>query len=167
MRIANVKTPFQVLVSFVALSAAVFSCLAESPLGDKKTLTLDTAKKITDVAEKLAASKKWKMAIAIMDDGGNLLYLERMDGAPLSAVEIAQEKARTAVMFQKPTDDFSTRLKNGTTGLLKLPVIPFKGGMPISFNGQVVGGIGVSGVTEDEDGQVAKAGADWSTTYLK
>jgi glc operon protein GlcG len=132
---------------------------------EKKTLTLAAAKKIAEGAESFAAGNKWSVTIAVVDDGANLLYLERMDGALLGSVAIAQQKARTSALFRCPTKDFETGLADGGTSLLKLDILPYEGGIPIAANRAahelIVGAIGVSGSTPAQDGQVAQAGIDW------
>ena len=102
-----------------------------------------------------------------LDDGANLLCLERMDSAPIGSLEVAQKKARTAVIFKSPTKDFADSLTKGTTALLKLDVLPFEGGIPLIIDGKIVGSIGVSGGAAPQDGQVAQAGADWFKANVK
>jgi glc operon protein GlcG len=103
----------------------------------------------------------------VMDDGGNLLYLERMDDAPLGSLQVAQEKAHSAVIFKGPTKNFQEGLAKGNMSLLKLDALPFEGGIPVVVGGRVIGAIGVSGGTAAQDGQVAKAGVDWLAANLK
>lgn len=147
--------------------------LALCPLGfgavlaEKKTLTLDAAKEMAQAAERKAIENHWTAVISILDDGGNLLYLERMDGAPTGSIDVSQAKARSAVRFKSPTKNFSTALKNGSTALLKLDVVPFEGGIPVVVGDQIVGAIGVSGGTAETDGQVAQAGVDALQSILK
>jgi len=130
-------------------------------LVSKKSLTLEAAKRIAAAAEAEARKNNWTVVIAIVDDGANLLYLERMDGTQLGSIEIAQFKARSAVNFKRPTKEFGDRLAGGATYLLSVPgVAPFEGGVPlISADGQILGAIGVSGMTSQQDGVVAAAGA--------
>ena len=123
-------------------------------------MTLAAAKQVAEAAEKFAIANDWKVVIAIVDSGANLLYLERMDGGLVGSVRIAERKARTAVQFKCPTKDFETGLAGGTTSLLKLDILPFEGGIPVLADGAIVGAIGVSGGTPAQDGQVAQAGAD-------
>jgi len=99
--------------------------------------------------------------ISIFDDGANLLYLQRMDGAPLGSVVVSQDKARSAALFNFPTKDYETWLSGGMTSLLKLDMLPFEGGIPLVAAGQVLGAIGVSGGTTTQDGQIAQGGAQW------
>ena len=130
-------------------------------LAEKKTLTLEIAKHLANAAETAAAANRWTMVIAIVDDGGNLLYLERMDDAPLGSVEIAQLKARTAVRFKRPSKAFEDALAGGRMAILGFPdVIPVEGGIPLLVEGRVVGAIGVSGGTAPQDTSVATAGVE-------
>jgi glc operon protein GlcG len=136
-------------------------------LTGKKTLTLGAARKVAEAAEQYALNSSWSVVIAIMDDGGNLLYLQRMDDAPVGSVGVAQEKARTSVIFKSPTKRFESALASGLTSLLKLEILPFEGGIPITANGTIAGAIGVSGCgMSAQDGQVAQAGVDWFSKAL-
>lgn len=128
----------------------------------KNALTLASAKKIAEAAEQFASSRSWDVVIALVDDGGNLIYLERMDGAPIGSVNVASDKARTSVVFKSPTKAFEAGLNSGVTSLLKLEILPFAGGVPIMANGSIVGGIGISGCAASaEDGEVAEAAVRW------
>lgn len=124
----------------------------------KQCLTLDDCRKLLAAAEAEAAKNKWNVSIAILDDGGNLIALHRMDGAnPLSA-EIAQRKGRTSAMTGRPSKMWEDRIKDGRLAMLAMPVLPVQGGMPIVVDGQCAGGVGVSGVQSHEDEQIASAG---------
>jgi len=140
-----------------------------SPLiAEKKVLTLTSAIKIAEAAGHFASNKSWSVVIAIVDDGGNLLCLHRMDGAPVGSVEVAQAKARTSVIFKAPTKVFESALAGGLTSLLKLEILPFEGGVPIIADGFIVGSVGVSGCNaSSEDGEVAQAGAEWFSSALR
>lgn len=138
-------------------------CLAaggDAQLAAKKTLTLEGAKAIAAAGQGEARKNQWNMIIAVVDDGANLVYLERMDGAQLGSIEIAQLKARSAVKFKRMTKEFGDRLAAGATFLLSVPgVAPFDGGVPIMVGGECVGAVGVSGATAEQDGHVARAAA--------
>jgi uncharacterized protein GlcG (DUF336 family) len=134
---------------------------------DGKTLTLAAAKQIAEAAQSFAAKNNFNVVIAVVDAGANLLYLARMDGALLGSVEIAQQKARTAVRFKCPTKDLEAGLAAGATSLLKLDILPYEGGIPIADGEIIAGAIGVSGGTPAQDGQVAQAGTDWLGSALK
>ena len=98
------------------------------------------------------------MAIAILDDGGHLLWLERMDGATPANAQIAIEKGRSAAVSRRTTKNWEDRIAAGRTALLNMPVLPVQGGVPIMVNGECVGAVGVSGVQSHEDEQIANAG---------
>ena len=130
-------------------------------LATKKALTLDAAKKIAAAAEAEAIKNNWPVVIAVVDDGGHLLYLQRLDGTQIGSVEVATQKARTAIAFKRPSKAFSDMVAEGRTVMLALPgATPIEGGIPLVADGQTIGAIGVSGVTSVQDGQIAKAGAD-------
>jgi len=126
----------------------------------KHTLALEAAQRIADTAEKFARKKGWNVVIAIVDDGGHLIYLARMDGTQIGSIEVAQAKARTALAFKRPTKIWSDALTGGRMSILGLPgVTPVEGGLPLAVKGEIIGAIGISGVTSDQDGQIAQAGA--------
>lgn len=146
---------------------AAFPAAGAQWVANGKNLTLDGAKKIAQAAEQFAVAHNRNVVIAVMDGGGNLVYLERMDDALLGSIQIAQEKAHTAVIFKSPTKDFQEGLGKGNLSYLKLNALPFEGGIPLMIDGKVVGAIGVSGGTAAQDGEVAQAGADWLKSNLK
>ena len=124
-------------------------------------LTLEIAKQVAAAASAEATANKWTVVIAILDEGGNLMYLERADDTQIGSIQVAQEKAKSAVSFKRPTKAFEEAVAGGRTAILKLPgAMPVEGGLPLMLNGRVAGAIGVSGVTSQQDGQIAKAGAD-------
>ncbi len=125
-------------------------------------ITLAAAKKAIAAAEAEATRNNWAVAIAIVDSGGNLVMLERLDNAQLSSTRIAEAKARTAVEFRRPTKAFEDAIAGGGIGLrvLTFGASVAEGGVPIVDNGKIIGGIGVSGVASHQDAQVAQAGAD-------
>jgi glc operon protein GlcG len=128
-------------------------------LATKQVLTLEAAKQIAAAAQQEARKNNWTMVIAIVDDGGHLIYLERMDGTQLASVIVAQEKAVCAILFKRPTKALEEAVAGGRIVVMKLAgSIPVEGGLPIVVDGQFVGGIGVSGGTSPQDGQVAAAG---------
>lgn len=125
----------------------------------KHTLTLEAAKQIAAAAEKFARKQGWNVVIAIVDDGGHLIYLTRMDGTQIGSIDVAQAKARTALAFKRPTKIWSEALKNGRMQILGLPgATPIEGGLPLVLKGEFLGAIGVSGVTSEQDGEIAQAG---------
>ena len=139
----------------------LLSLHASAQLADKKVLTLDGAKKVAAAAEAEARKNNWNVVIAVVDDGGHLLYLQRIDGTQTGSIDVAIQKARTAQAFKRPTKVFEDAIAGGRNALIALHgALPLEGGLPIMVGGQLVGAIGVSGVKSTEDGQIAKAGAD-------
>lgn len=121
-------------------------------------LTLEDCKKITAAAEAEARRNNWNVCIAILDDGGHLLHLARMDGATPANARIAIEKGRTAAETRRSTANWQERVAKRTE-LLRMPgVTPVQGGLPIVVDGTCVGGVGISGVQSHEDEQIAAAG---------
>ena len=126
----------------------------------KPCLTLDDCKKMIAACEAEARRNKWEVVIAVLDDGGHLLMLERMDGATPANAEIAVQKGRSAAISRRTTKMWEDRIKDGRLSMLKMPVLPVQGGIPVIYQGECVGGIGVSGVQSHEDEQIAQAGAN-------
>ncbi len=127
----------------------------------KPVLSLSDAKAAAAAAAAVATENGWKVVIAILDDGGNLLYLERADGTQAGSVDVAIAKGRTAIMFKRPTKAFEETVAGGRTVMMMLPgVVPVEGGLPLIYQGAVVGSVGVSGVQSSQDGQIAKGAAD-------
>jgi glc operon protein GlcG len=127
----------------------------------KRALNLADAKLIAAAAEAEALKNNWDVTIAVLDEGGNLLYLQRLDEAPLGSILVAQEKARTALLFKRPTKAFEEIIANGRSAMLTLPgATPIEGGLPLLNNGAIVGSIGISGVQSPQDAQIAQAGVE-------
>jgi glc operon protein GlcG len=128
---------------------------------DKPVLTLEDAKCVAAAAEAEALSNGWKVVIAVVDDGGHLLYLQRSHDTQFGSVETATVKAHAAVAFQRPTKASEDAVLSGRLIHLALPgVIPAEGGVPLVRDDIVIGGLGVSGVRSAQDGQIAQAGAN-------
>jgi glc operon protein GlcG len=126
-----------------------------------RVLTLEDATRIADAAEARAMEDNWTVVITIIDAGGHPILLRRIDGTQIGSIEIALQKAKSAVFYKRPTKAFQDGVAAGNTGILNLPdVLPFEGGLPIMHDGAVIGGIGVSGVTAEQDGIIAQAGID-------
>ena len=122
-------------------------------------LTLEDCKRISAAAEAEARKSNWNVCVAIVDDGGHLLHLFRMDGATPANSRIAMEKGRTAAETRRSTAMWEDRVKSGRMVMLKMPgVTPVQGGLPIVIDGECIGAVGVSGVQSHEDEQIAKAG---------
>ena len=127
------------------------------------SINLDTAKKIAASAVTEARKNNWTMAVAILDTGGHLVYFEKMDGTQTGSVRVAMSKGRSAALFKRPTKAFQDMVAAGGEGLRMLRLegaVPIEGGLPLLIDGKIVGAIGVSGGTSQQDGLVAKAGAD-------
>lgn len=126
-------------------------------------ITLDQAKKAMAGAEAEAKKNNWPVVITILDSGGNLVMTQRLDGAQFGSVEVARDKAYSAVAFRRPTKAFEDVLAQGGASLRLLNLkgaSMLDGGLPIVVDGKIVGGIGVSGVTGAQDAQIGKAGVD-------
>lgn len=135
------------------------SFMADAQLATKKALTLEAAKQIAAAAEAEARKNNFTMVISIVDDGGHLIYLERMDGTQIGSVEVSQEKAMTAIKFKRPSKALEDTVSGGRNAILKLPgATPIEGGLPLMAGNEFIGAIGVSGGTSPQDGQVAAAG---------
>ena len=124
----------------------------------KPCLTLEDCRKITAACEAEARRNNWSAAIAILDDGGHVLLLTRMDGAAPVTAQIAAEKARSAAVARRSTKVSEDRIAAGRVALLKMPVLPVQGGVPILVQGECAGAVGVSGMQSHEDEQVCNAG---------
>lgn len=127
----------------------------------KFMLTLDDAKRVAAAAHRTALDNQWNVVISVVDDGGHLVYLERMDNVQMGSVQVSIEKARTAIAFRRPSQGLEAAIAGGRTVMLKLPgATPIEGGVPLVYEGEFVGAIGVSGVQSSQDGIIAKSGAD-------
>src|ERR1044072_1871939 len=151
-----------ILTTLIVLSAAL---LTNAQTVEKKSLTIDGAKKV--IAGAVTYARKNNApggVIAIVDEGGNLMALERLDGTFAAGANISIGKARTAVLFKRPTKAFEDIIKNGRTAMVELPdayFTPLQGGVPITIDGQIVGGVGVSGAASaQQDEELAIAGAN-------
>ncbi len=156
---ANTRIAF---ITLILLSTVVF---ANAQTVQKTALTIDGAKKV--IAGAVAYAKKNNApggVIAVVDEGGNLMALERLDGTFAAGANISIGKARTAVLFKRPTKAFEDIIKNGRTAMVALPdtiFTPLQGGIPITVDGQIVGGVGVSGAASaQQDEELAIAGAN-------
>ncbi|MBI3325897.1 MAG: heme-binding protein [Nitrospinae bacterium] len=154
-------TFFRTVLSLTLLAFLLSGAAVAAQLTDKKGLTPEVAKKMAAAAEEEAVKNNWRVVIAILDDGANLVYLQRLDDTQAGSIEVAIQKAKTAVNFKRPTKVLEDAVAGGRMVILSLPgALPIEGGLPILVDGKVIGGIGVSGVTAAQDGQIAKAGAD-------
>lgn len=137
----------------------------QAELPYKKVLTLDAAKQIAAAAEAEAIKRGATVVIVVVDDGGHMLVLHRLDDTQVASVEVGIGKARTAAIFRRPSKVFEDQVRDGRIAALALPgATPLQGGVPIVIDGKVIGAIGVSGNTPQEDEDIAKAGA--AATHL-
>lgn len=153
----------------LALAAAPLTALAQPapapppaapapPIG--APLTQTQARAVMDAAVAEARRQSWAVAIAIVEPSGALVAFERMDGVQYGSLQVAQDKARSAALFRRPTLAFSQAVAAGRMGVLSLSgAVAVEGGIPLVVGGRLVGAIGVSGVTSEQDGQIAVAGA--------
>jgi len=166
---------YKILASFAHLAQPVFhidiraATWSESvhppkmPIHYGPSINLENAKKAVALALAEARKNNWAMAAAIVDGAGNLVYFEKMDNTQIGSVNVAIEKARSAALFKRPTKAFEDALASGAGGLRVLGVhcaVPVEGGIPLLIDGNIVGAIGISGETSQQDGQCAKAATD-------
>jgi len=143
---------------FSMLLVIIPALRAELPV--KKVITLNVAKKIAAAAEAEANRRHLTAVIVVVDDGGHPLLFHRLDNTQVASVEVGIGKARTAAIFRRTSKDFEDQIKEGRIAALALPgATPLQGGIPIVVDGKVIGAIGVSGESPQEDEDVAKAGA--------
>jgi glc operon protein GlcG len=151
------------VLSLILLIVLGWDALAQMPNVYGVPINLDAAKKAAASAIAEARKNNWTMAVAITDIGGDLVYFEKMDGTQTGSVRGALGKARSAVLFKRPTKVFQDLVAAGGEGLRILALegaVPIEGGLPLLMDGKIVGAIGVSGGTSQQDGVAAKAGAD-------
>lgn len=148
--------------SLLLMSAALsYGQDAPPPYGE--AITLAQAKKVMAAAEAEAIKNKWPVVIAIVDDGGHLVMLQRLENTQLGSIDIALGKAKTSALFRRPTKAFQDGIEKGGINLRILAIpnaTPLEGGIPIIHEGKVIGAIGVSGVQSFEDAQIGQAGID-------
>ncbi len=150
------------------LAVAIAGAAGAAKLATKRALTLEIAKEISAAAEAEAVKNNWTMVIAIVDDGGRLMHLIRRDGTQYGSIDVAQDKARTAIAFRRPSKALEDAVAGGRNAILALNgATPIEGGIPIVVDGEMVGAIGVSGGSSAQDGQVAQAGVSALEKILK
>src|ERR1041384_7908220 len=146
----------------IALGFAL-ACFTAAALSQERPpygpeITLDQAKKIAAGAAAESKKNGWRMAIAIVDNHGFLVYYERMDDTQTASVQIALDKAKTAAMLRRPTKALEDAIVKGRVVLMSIAASPVEGGLPIMSGGKVIGGIGVSGANSDQNAAAATAG---------
>ena len=125
----------------------------------KHMINLAVARCIAAAAEAEASANDWAVVISIVDDGGHLVLLQRMDGTQLASIDLATQKALSALIYRRPTKAFEESLIGGRQAVLALPgALPVNGGLPLYYSGDLIGAIGISGVTAEQDAQIAAAG---------
>ena len=156
-------------MQFKLTAVAPFALLAWVPIKSSAqdappygtAINLETARKVAAGAEAEARKNNWRMAIAIVDNHGTLVYYQMLDDTQYGSAFVSVEKAKTAALFRRPSKTFEDNIAGGRNAILGLPgVTPIEGGVPIIVGGKQIGAIGVSGASSAQDGQVAKAGAD-------
>ena len=148
-------------IAVLTLFAAFAHAQMPNPYG--QSIALENAKKVAAPAIAEARRNNWTMAVAVVDTAGDLIYFEKMDGTQAASSVIAVDKARSAVRFKRPTKALQDVLAAGGEGLRLLRLegaVPVEGGLPLLVDGKIVGAIGLSGGTSQQDSQAAKAGAD-------
>ena len=153
--------------SITVLLLLLAPVMLRAQLPTKEVLTLDAAKKIAAAAEAEAKKRGATVVIAVVDDAGYLLVLERLDDTQVASVEVGIAKARTAAIFRRPSKVFEDQIRDGRVAALALTgATPLQGGIPIVINGKVIGAIGVSGNSPQEDEDIAKVGAANAATAI-
>jgi uncharacterized protein GlcG (DUF336 family)/mannose-6-phosphate isomerase-like protein (cupin superfamily) len=147
------------LIALAALAILAPNSI-KAQLLEKKVLTLAAAEQVADAAAAEAKKRNATVVIAVVDDGGYPMVIKRLDDTQVASVDVGIGKARTAAIFRRPSKVFEDQVKNGRVAALALPgVTPLQGGLPLIYDGKVVGAIGVSGNTPQEDEDIALAGA--------
>ncbi len=155
------KSSSVIRAATLSLLLAALAQPAAAQLLDKKTISLAEAKKIAAASEAEARKNNWNVVIAVVDDGGHVIYLQRMDETQVGSVAFAIGKAKTSLYYKRPTKALEDAVAGGRNVVMTFPdALPVEGGVPVSSGGKIIGAVGVSGVTSQQDAQIAKAGAD-------
>ena len=157
--------PARYVVVRVVLGLALVLCLSSGALAQMPnpygvSISVEDAKKAAALSLAEAKKNNWTVAVAVVDPSGNLVYYEKMDNTQLGSANVSVDKARSAALFKRPTKTFQDSIERGGIGLRVMTLrgaMPVEGGVPIVINGKIVGGLGVSGGTAEQDGQCAKA----------
>lgn len=151
------------IVTILLAAASAVAQATHLPLSYGPPISLDNAKKAAAAALAETRRNNWTMAVAVVDPDGTLIYYEKMDDTQNGSAKIAIDKARSAALFKRPTKVFADRVASGgaALGVLKLEgAMPIEGGVPLMIDGKIVGAIGLSGDSSENDGKCAQAGAD-------
>ena len=165
MRMARLLSLLVAVVMLIAVGSASAQTPAPAPAPPPAygtPISLEQAKKVMAGAEAEAKKNSWPVVIAILDSGGQLVMLQRLDNAQWGSIEIAKEKARSAVALRRPTKALQHLIAQGGANLrlLNIGYSVLEGGIPIVVDGKIIGSVGVSGVTSQQDAQIAQAGID-------
>jgi len=152
----------------LTMGIVLFATTVQAQLIEKTALTLEGAKRVAAAAEAKAKAEGARVVIAVVDESGSLLLLERLDDTQVASVNVGIDKARTAAIFRRPSKVFEEQVKNGRVSALALHgAVALQGGVPILANGKVIGAIGVSGETPTQDEEIAIAGAAVAASFTK
>lgn len=155
-------------IAMAAVVTMIAAEIAQAQLIEKTALTLDGAKIIAAAAEVKAKAEGARVVIAVVDEGGSLLLLERLDDTQVASVNVGIDKARTAAIYRRPSKVFEDQVKNGRVSALSLHgAVALQGGVPIIVNGHVIGAIGVSGETPQQDEDIAVTGAAVAASFTR
>jgi glc operon protein GlcG len=148
----------RLMFPLVAVAALLGVSPAYAQLLESRAISLEAAKKMAAAAEAEARKHGWNVAVAVVDASGGLILFQRLDETQPASLDIAIQKARTAARFKRPTKALEDAVAAGRTAILALEgVLPLEGGVPVMVDGKVIGAVGVSGVTSQQDAQVAQA----------
>ncbi len=148
------------LVSLFPALLLGLAAVASAQVADRKIITLEGAKRILAAAEAEARKNNWNVAMAVVDESGNLIAFQKLDDTQVGSIDIAIGKARTAARMKRPTKALEDAVAGGRTVMLAVEgIVPLEGGVPVTLDGRIIGAVGVSGVTSQQDAQVASAGA--------
>jgi glc operon protein GlcG len=149
------------MVKFLSLLLAVVTAASAADLSTKKTLNLAVIKSMVAAAEAEAAKRNVEVTLCIVDESGNLLFLQKADRAALNTIQFAQKKARHSAAYRSPSRNGAESLKKGNMDVLAFPdFFPNQGGLPILVDGQIIGAIAASGAKSEIDEAIAQAGLD-------
>ena len=148
-------------IAFLVLVLSMAARAQQWPFGYGAPVGVEAARKAAAGALAEARKNGWKVAVAVVEPSGILVYYEKMDDTQYGSAHVAVEKARSSAQFRRPTKSFEDPVNNGKPNLLGLPgAVPLEGGLPLVVEGRIIGAIGVSGGTSQQDGVCAKAGAE-------
>ena len=160
---SRTRTVLNCVAGLAILFSAGIAAPQQMPNAYGPDITLDNARKAAEAGLAEATKNNWKMAVAVVDTHGTLVFFEKIDNTQIASAQVAINKARSSAIYKRPTKAFEDALAAGGDGLRTLGLegaVPLEGGFPIVMDGKIVGGIGMSGGTSAQDAQCAKLGAD-------